>query len=104
MNHLQRFSVTQVVMFKPAIALVDIHLPTMSGETMKLISVNSPRTAVLVDSRGTGSRMAMIASGGSAVINKADVIVSLYPAILGAARSLKAAISKSSLVKSVKCK
>jgi DNA-binding NarL/FixJ family response regulator len=79
-------------MLQPAIALVDIHLPTMSGiETTKLIRVNSPRTAVIGLTAGEPDHedMAVIAAGASALINKADVMASLYPAILGAAKSLK---------------
>jgi DNA-binding NarL/FixJ family response regulator len=79
----------------------------MSGiETTRLIRVNSPRTAVIGLTAGEPDHedMAMIAAGASAVINKADVIASLYPAIVGAARSIKGAISTSSSVKSASAK
>ena len=36
--------------------------------------------------------MAMTSAGASVVINKADVVRSLYPAIVEAVRNLKAAI------------
>ena len=82
-------AVTQVAITQPAIALVDIHLPTMSGiETTKLIRFNSPRTAVIGLTAGEPDHqdMAMLDAGASAVINKADVVGSLYPTIL---RTLK---------------
>lgn len=78
-------AVTQVAVFQPAIALVDVHLPKMSGiQTARLIRINSPRTAVIGLTAGEPDPhdMEMIAAGASAVINKADVVGSLYPTIL----------------------
>ena len=88
-------AVTQVAIFQPAIALVDIHLPTMSGiETTKLIRIKSPGTAVIGLTAGEPDHqdMAMIAAGASAVINKADIVGRLYPAIVEATKGLKTAI------------
>ena len=82
-------AVTQVAIFQPAIALVDVHLPRMSGiQATRLIRVNSPRTAVIGLTAGEPDHhdMEMISAGASAVINKADVVGSLYPTIL---RTLK---------------
>ena len=78
-------AVTQVAIVQPAIALVDVHLPKLSGiQTTKLIRINSPRTAVIGLTAGEPDHydMEMIAAGASAVINKADVVGSLYPTIL----------------------
>ena len=78
-------AVRQVALLQPAIALVDMTLPTMSAiETTKLIRINSPRTAVIGLTVGEPDHadMAMIAAGANAVINKADVLGRLYPTIL----------------------
>lgn len=78
-------AVTQVAVSQPTIALVDVHLPTMSGiQTAKLIRINSPRTVVIGLTAGEPDHedMEMIAAGASAVLNKADVIERLYPTIL----------------------
>jgi len=78
-------AVRQVAIYQPAIALVDIRLPAMSGiETTKLIRINSPRTAVIGLTAGEPDHrdMAMIAAGASAVINKADMVGRLYPTII----------------------
>jgi DNA-binding NarL/FixJ family response regulator len=78
-------AVAQVAVFQPAIALVDVHLPTMSGiQTAKLIKINSPRTVVIGLTAGEPDHedMEMIAAGASAVLNKADVVERLYPTIV----------------------
>jgi DNA-binding NarL/FixJ family response regulator len=83
-------AVTQVTIFQPAIALVDVHLPTMSGiETAKLIRINSPRTVVIGLTAGEPDHedMGMIAAGASAVLNKADVVERLYPTIIKSLKS-----------------
>ena len=77
-------AVAQVAVFQP-IALVDAHLPTMSGiQTAKLIKINSPRTVVIGLTAGEPDHedMEMIAAGASAVLNKADVVERLYPTIV----------------------
>jgi DNA-binding NarL/FixJ family response regulator len=82
-------AVTQVAIIQPAIALVDIHLPTMSGiEATKLIRASSPRTVVIGLTAGEPDYqdMATIAAGASAVINKADVVRNLYATMV---RTLK---------------
>jgi two-component system, NarL family, invasion response regulator UvrY len=83
-------AVKQVTLFQPAIALVDVHLPTMSGiETSKLIRINSPRTVVIGLTAGEPDQedMGMIAAGASAVLNKADVVERLYPTIVKSLKS-----------------
>ena len=57
----------------------------LSGiQTAKLIRINSPRTVVIGLTAGEPDHedMEMIAAGASAVLNKADVIERLYPAII----------------------
>jgi DNA-binding NarL/FixJ family response regulator len=88
-------AITQATQFHPAVAIVDIHLPTMDGiEASKLIKLRSPSTAIIGLTAGEPDYkdMAMISAGATTVINKADVLYSLYPAILDAVKNLKTAI------------
>ena len=88
-------AVAQATQFQPAVAIVDIHLPTMDGiEASKLIKLRSPSTAIVGLTAGEPDYkdMAMISAGATTVINKADVLYRLYPAILDAATNLKTAI------------
>lgn len=88
-------AVGQATRLQPAVALVDIHLPTMSGiEATKQIKLRSPDTIVIGLTAGEPDSldMRMTSAGASSVINKADVVRRLYPAILDAVRNLKAAI------------
>ena len=88
-------SVIQAARLQPAVAIVDIHLPMMNGiEATKQIKLRSPGTAVIGLTAGEPDErdMAMTSAGASFVINKADVVRSLYPAIVDAVRNLKAAI------------
>jgi two-component system nitrate/nitrite response regulator NarP len=88
-------AIAELGIVQPAIALVDIHLRTMSGiETTKLIRIKSPGTAVIGLTAGEPDHhdMAMIAAGASAVINKADIVGRLYPAIVEATKGVKTAI------------
>lgn len=88
-------AVRQAARLQPAVAIVDIHLPMMNGiEATKQIKLRSPGTAVIGLTAGEPDErdMAMTSAGASFVINKADVVRSLYPAILDAVRNLKAAI------------
>ena len=73
--------------FRPAVAIMDIHLPTMSGiEATKLIKLQSPCTTIVGLTAGgpDDSDMAMISAGASAVIDKADVVYRLHTLILEA--------------------
>lgn len=88
-------AVRDAAKFQPAVAIVDIHLPTMSGvEATKLIKRQSPGTAVIGLTAGEPDHMdmAMISAGASSVVNKADVVHGLYPAIVEVVKTLKAAI------------
>jgi CheY-like chemotaxis protein len=85
-------AVSQAIRFQPAVAVIDIHLPTMSGiEATKLIKLQSPSTAVigLTGGEGDPSEKAMLYAGATTVLNKADVVNSLYASIIDALRSQK---------------
>jgi DNA-binding NarL/FixJ family response regulator len=88
-------AVSEATRLQPAVALVDVHLPMMSGiEATRLIKQESPSTAIigLTASEPNDTDMAMLSAGASAVISKADLIHRLYPCILEAVKSLKTAI------------
>jgi DNA-binding NarL/FixJ family response regulator len=88
-------AVRQATRLRPAVAIVDIHLPMMSGiEAAKQIKLRSPGTVIIGLTAGEPDDrdMGMTSAGASSVINKADVVHRLYPAILDAVRNLKAAI------------
>jgi len=88
-------AITQAMQFQPAIALVDIHLPTMNGiDACKIIKLRSPSTAVIGLTAGEPdyNDIAMISAGATTVINKADVLYRLYPAIIDAVKKVKTAI------------
>jgi DNA-binding NarL/FixJ family response regulator len=88
-------AVSQATRLQPSVALVDVHLPTMSGvETTRLIKLRSPLTVIigLTASEPNDNDMAMLSAGASAVISKADLFHRLYPCILDAVKRLKAAI------------
>ena len=80
-------AVRQASRFQPAVAVVDIRLPTMSGiEAAKLIKLQSPCTAIIGLTAGepTDSDMAMISAGAIAVIATTDLVHRLYPLIIEA--------------------
>src|SRR5690349_20596100 len=82
-------AVRQATRFKPDVALIDVHLPTMNGiQASTLIKLQSPHTAIIGLTAGEPDQRdrAMIAAGACAVINKADVVQSLYPSILDAVK------------------
>ena len=88
-------AVMQATQLQPAVAIVDVHLPTMSGvEATKRIRLQSPSTVVfgLTAGRPDHEDTAMISAGANKVIDKADVVYSLYPAIVAGVNSFKAAI------------
>ena len=67
----------------------------MSGiEATKQIKLRSPPTVIIGLTAGESDNrdMGMTAADASSVINKADAVHSLYPAILHVVRNLKAAI------------
>ncbi len=85
-------AVTQAAALQPSVVLIDVHLPAMTGiQATKLIKVLSPCSAVIGLTAGAPgeSKLTMIAAGAAAVIDKAEVLESLYPLILDVVRQLK---------------
>jgi len=88
-------AVLQAAQLQPAVAIVDIHLPRMSGiEATQRIRLHSPSTVVLGLTAGEPDQkdMAMISAGANKVLDKADVVCGLYPAIVDAVTRVKTAI------------
>jgi DNA-binding NarL/FixJ family response regulator len=88
-------AVSHATRYQPAVALVDVNLPTMNGaDTTRLIKLRSPLTASigLTASEPDDSDLPMISAGASSVISKADLVHRLYPSILEAVKTQKAAI------------
>jgi len=91
---------------QPSVALVDCHLPRLSGvEVTKLIKTKSPGTTIIGLTAGepNGDEMEMIEAGAAAVLNKADVLHHLYPLIVNSCAEKKpqAATTTSSRFSSV---
>jgi len=88
-------AVIQATQLQPAVAIIDLHMPTMSGvEATKRIRLQSPSTVVIGLTAGELHRKDtdMISAGANKVLDKADVVCSLYPAIVDAVNRLKTAI------------
>lgn len=88
-------AVTQAAALQPSVVLIDVHLPAMNGiQATKLIKVLSPSSAVIGLTAGAPgeSNQTMIAAGAAAVIDKAEVLESLYPLILDVVRQLKSPV------------
>ena len=88
-------AVRQATQFRPAVAIVDLHLQTMSGlEATKLITLLCPSTAIigLIAGEPDHTELAMLKAGACSVINKADIVSGLNSAIIEAAKPLKTAI------------
>ena len=88
-------AVTQAAALQPSVVLIDVHLPAMSGiQATKLIKVLSPSSAVIGLTAGAPgeSKQTMIGAGAAAVIDKAEVLESLYPLILDVVRQLKSPV------------
>ena len=69
-------AVLQAARFRPAVVIVDIHMPGMSGmDTTKIIKLKSPSTLVIGLTAGEPDHedMAMISAGATSVINKAEM-------------------------------
>jgi DNA-binding NarL/FixJ family response regulator len=78
-------AVRQAMRLKPTVALIDCHLPRLSGvEVTEVIKVKSPHTIIIGLTAGepSGSDMEMVRAGATAVLNKADVFQHLYPLIV----------------------
>jgi len=77
---------------KPAVVIMDIHLPILSGiAASTLIKVNNPFITVIALTAGgpCQDEKAMTIAGAAAVINKDDVLHALRPAILNAVKRVK---------------
>jgi DNA-binding NarL/FixJ family response regulator len=77
---------------KPAVVLMDIHLPILSGiAASTLIKVNNPFVTIIALTAGgpCQDEKAMTIAGAAAVINKDDVLHALRPAILNAVKRVK---------------
>ena len=77
---------------KPAVVIMDIHLPILSGiSASTLIKVNNPFVSVIALTAGgpCQDETAMAVVGAAAVINKDDVLHALRPAILNAVKRIK---------------
>jgi DNA-binding NarL/FixJ family response regulator len=87
-------AVMQATRMQPAVTIVDIRMPTMNGiQATKRIRVQSPCTVIIGLTAGEPDQedMEMISAGATKVIDKADVVYSLYPAILHAVNNIKTA-------------
>jgi|ERR1043165_2577466 DNA-binding NarL/FixJ family response regulator len=87
-------AIVQATRFQPSVAIVDVRMPTMNGiEATKKIRVQSPSTVVIGLTAGQPDHedLEMISAGAAKVIDKADVVNSLYPAIINAVTCLKVA-------------
>ena len=88
-------AITEAMKYQPAVAIVDVHLPTISGiEASRQIKLKCLSTAIIGLTAGEPDYKdkSMISAGAITVINKADVLNKLYPAILDAVTNLGAAI------------
>ena len=77
---------------KPAVMIMDIHLPILSGiAASTLIKVNNPFITIIALTAGgpCEDEKAMTIAGAAAVINKDDVLHALRPAILNAVKRVK---------------
>jgi DNA-binding NarL/FixJ family response regulator len=78
-------AVRQAMRCRPTVALIDCHLPKLSGvEVTRLIKLKSPYTTIIGLTAGepNGGEMEMVRAGAAAVLNKADVLQELYPLIV----------------------
>ena len=77
---------------KPAVVIMDIHLPILSGiSASTLIKVNNPFVSVIALTAGgpCQDEKAMTLAGAAAVINKDEVLHALHPAIVSAVKQVK---------------
>src|SRR5918993_2719637 len=77
---------------KPAAVVMDIHLPVLSGvPATTLIKINNPFTAVIGLTAGDPQEdeKAMSIAGAALVLNKSEVLHTLYPAIVAAVKQVK---------------
>jgi DNA-binding NarL/FixJ family response regulator len=77
---------------KPAVVVMDIHLPVLSGvPATTLIKINNPFIAVIGLTAGDPheDEKAMTIAGAAVVLNKSEVVHTLYPAIVAAVKGVK---------------
>lgn len=77
---------------KPAAVVMDIHLPVLSGvAAATLIKINNPLVSIIALTAGDPNEdeQSMVIAGAAAVINKGDVLHTLYPAIINAVKQVK---------------
>lgn len=78
-------AVVQAEALKPAVVVIDIQLPTMTGiEATTLIKRKCPLTTVIALTAGASAftETAMRDAGAATVLSKADLLNMLYPAII----------------------
>jgi DNA-binding NarL/FixJ family response regulator len=82
-------TVLLAVRLKPAVILMDVHLPVLSGmAATTLIKATNPLTAIIGLTAGGPYEddIAMIMAGAATVINKSDLLQALHPAIVNAVK------------------
>lgn len=70
---------------KPTVVVIDIHLPTMTGlEATALIKRQNPSATIISLTAGvsTSTETAMRDAGAATVLNKENLLETLYPAII----------------------
>ena len=83
-------AVAQSTNLHPSVVVIDIQLPTMTGmEATSLIKRQSPSTTVIALTAGASdlSETAMRDAGAATVLSKGDLLLTLYPAIIGRGRA-----------------
>jgi len=83
---------------KPAVVVMDVHLPVLSGvAAASLIKTHHPCIAIIALTAGDprDEEKAMTIAGAASVINKADVLHALHPAIVDAVKPVKSWSSSS---------
>jgi|SRR4029079_11399149 DNA-binding NarL/FixJ family response regulator len=88
-------AVIQASQLQPAVAIVDVHMPTMSGvEATQRIRLQSPSTVVIGLTAGEPDHedMTMMSAGALTVIDKADVVHCLHRTIVDAVSKIKTAV------------
>lgn len=88
-------AVLLAVKLKPAVVVMDVHLPILNGvPATTLIKVNNPGTVIIGLTAGGPyeDEQAMIIAGAATVINKSNVLDALHPAIVEAVKQVNTPI------------